>query len=362
MMNNNEIVIKGDRMHNLKNISMRIPKHKVVVFTGVSGSGKSSLVFDTIYTEAHRQLIETFSTFARSRMIKLAWPDIDEIQNISTAIIIDQKRLGSNLRSTVGTATEINTYLRLLYSRCGDPFIGPSYLFGFNHPEGMCPTCNGLGKKIEANLELLINWNKSIREGTVNHPDYKVGGWNWREMAAFRLFDVDKKISDFTKEELNDFLYAKSIPVEKNHGAGTYTKNYEGIVRKLERLHLDKAEDNLSAARKYAYEKFFVYTDCHACHGTRLNELACSVKINNKNIAELQNMELTDLDEFLTTISGDITRPMVMKIRQILSHLIEIGVGYLSLSRTVGTLSGGESQRVKMARQLDCNILWTNLP
>lgn len=352
-----EIIINGAKTHNLKNISLKIPKHKIVVFTGVSGSGKSSLVFDTIYTEAQRQLIETFSSFARSRMPKLSRPDIDEIRNISTAIIIDQKRMGTNLRSTVGTATEINTYLRLLYSRCGDKFIGPSYLFGFNHPEGMCPSCKGLGKKIEVNTERLINWDKSIREGAINHPDYKVDGWNWREMVAIELFDVDKKINDYSEKELHEFLCAKAIPIEKKHGAGTYTKNYEGIIRKLERLHLNKPEDSLSSARKDAHEKYFIYADCRECGGSRLNTLARSVKINGKNISELQNMELTALCVFLATVEGEIARPMVAKIRQMLSHLIEIGVGYLSLNRTVSTLSGGESQRVKMARQLDCDLV-----
>ena len=357
MANKMDIVINGARTHNLKDISVRIPKHKVVVFTGVSGSGKSSLVFDTIYTEAQRQLIETFSTFARSRMPKLSRPDIDEIQNISTAIVIDQKRMGTNLRSTVGTATEINTYLRLLYSRCGDKFIGPSYLFGFNHPEGMCPSCHGLGKKVDVDMKRLINWDKSIREGAVNHPDFKVDGWNWREMVAMGILDVDKKLKDYSEKELQDFLYADAIPVERKHGAGTYTKNYEGIIRKLERLYLNKEADMVSSARKDAWGKYFVYTDCRECGGSRLNALVRSVKINGKNIAELQNMELTDLDAFLADVDGKIAGPIVKKVSQILSNLIEIGVGYLSLSRAVSSLSGGESQRVKMARQLDCDLV-----
>ena len=239
-MNSGKVIIRGARTHNLKNISLEIPKHQIVVFTGVSGSGKSSLVFDTIYTEAQRQLIETFSTFARRRMPKLSRPDTDEIRNISTAIVIDQKRMGHNLRSTVGTATEINTYLRLLFSRCGDKFIGPSFLFGFNHPEGMCPECKGFGKKIEVDVDLLIKWDKSIRQGAIDHPDYRIGGWNWREMVAIGLFDVDKSLSEFTREELNDLLYTEGIPVDKKHGAGTYTKNYEGVIRKLERLYINK--------------------------------------------------------------------------------------------------------------------------
>lgn len=356
-MKSGEIIIRDARTHNLKNISLKIPKHKIVVFTGVSGSGKSSLVFDTIYTEAQRQLIETFSTFARSRMPKLSRPDVEEIRNISTAIVIDQKRMGHNLRSTVGTATEINTYLRLLFSRFGDKFIGPSFFFGFNHPEGMCPGCNGFGKKIEVDVNLLIKWNWSIRQGAIDHPDYRVGGWNWREMVAIKLFDVDKSLSDFSKEELNDLLYAQGIPVDKKHGAGTYTKNYEGIIRKLERLYINKGEDTLSSARKNAYLKYFVAKKCDHCNGTRLNERARSVRISGKNIADLADMELSELDSFLAGIDGEIARPIVRKIRQILGHLLATGVGYLSLSRPVSTLSGGESQRVKMARQLDCDLV-----
>lgn len=356
-MTMNRIVIRGARTHNLKNISVEIPKHKIVVFTGVSGSGKSSLVFDTIYTEAQRQLIETFSTFARSRMPKLSRPDVDDIRNISTAIVIDQKRMGRNLRSTVGTATEINTYLRLLFSRCGDRFIGPSFLFGFNHPEGMCPECKGFGKKIEVNVDSFIRWDRSIRQGAVNHPDYKIGGWNWREMVSIRLFDPDKQLADFTKKELNDLLYTEGIPVDKEHGAGTYTKNYEGIIRKLQRLYISKGEDILSSGRKNAYLKYFVETKCNQCYGTRLNERARSVRISGKNIAELMEMELSELNTFLYGVEGEIARPIVKKIQQVLGHMIDIGVGYLSLSRPVSTLSGGESQRVKMARQLDCDLV-----
>ena len=351
------IEIKNARTHNLKNISLKIPKHQLVVFSGVSGSGKSSLVFDTIYIEAQRQLIETFSTFARSRMPRLSRPDVDEIKNISTAIVIDQKRMGRTLRSTVGTATEINTYLRLLYSRCGDPFIGPSFLFGFNHPQGMCPNCKGLGKRIKVDVDRLVDMEKTIRDGAINHPDYKVDGWNWREMVGIQLFDVDKKIKDFSEKELNDFLFSKGIPVEKNHGGGTYTKNYEGIAYKLERLHINKAEDELSEARRNAYQKYFHYTDCESCEGTRLNEQARRVRFRGKSIVELGEMELSDLLAFFLFEENDLERPMVSKIRQMLKLLVDIGVGYLSLNRSVSTLSGGESQRVKMARQLDCALV-----
>ena len=344
-------------MHNLKNVNLEIPRNKIVVFTGVSGSGKSSLVFDTLYTEAQRQLIETFSSFARRRLPKLSRPDVDDIRNISTAIVIDQKRMGHNLRSTVGTATELFTYLRMLYSRCGEPFIGPSFLFSFNHPDGMCPACKGLGKRITVDLNLLINPEKSLREGAITHPDFKIGSWYWRELMVMDLFNPDIPLKEFTEEKINTLLYADEIPITKAHGAGTYSKNFEGIVRKFERLYINKAEDELPETKKDAYAKYFIYRHCDACNGTRISERARSVKINNWSIDALSDLELNDLDAFLSGVDHEIARPAVRKMRQILGHLIEIGVGYLSLSRPVSTLSGGESQRVKMARQLDCDLV-----
>lgn len=356
-MDTNKIIVQNAHTNNLKNVSLEIPKHQVVVFTGVSGSGKSSLVFDTIFTEAQRQLIETFSSFARQRLPKLSRPDVDEIRNISTAIVIDQKRMGRNLRSTVGTATEIATYLRLLFSRCGEPFIGPSFFFSYNHPEGMCPVCKGLGKKITVDVDLLLDQTKSLREGAILHPDIKVGSWYWRELMVMNLFDVDKPLNQYTSEEMDNLLYVESIPITKPHGAGTYTKNFEGIVRKFERLYTNKSEDELSEAKKDAYARYFVYSHCDACNGTRINERARSVKLNGCSYDELSDMELTALDEYFAGVDNELARSMVSKMRQILGHLIEIGVGYLSLNRPVSTLSGGESQRVKMARQLDCDLV-----
>lgn len=356
-MRRDEILIYNARTHNLKNISLRIPKNKLVVFTGVSGSGKSSLVFDTVYTEAQRQLIETFSSFARERLPKLTRPDVDEIQNLSTAIVIDQKRMGTTMRSTVGTATELYTYVRLLFSRCGEPFIGPSFVFGFNHPAGMCPECHGLGKRIKVDVSQLLDMDKTIRDGAITHPDHKIGGWNWREMVAIDLFDVDKKLSEFTEEELDRLLYAKDIQISRAHGAGTYAKSYDGIAARLERDHLNKAPEELPGARKDAYERYFSYLDCNDCHGSRINEKARSVKLSGLTIPDLINMEFTTLSEFLDTIDNSLAQPMIKKMKQILSYLIEIGVGYLSLNRPIATLSGGESQRVKMARQLGCDLV-----
>jgi len=355
--NHQNIVVKNAHTNNLKNINLEIPKHKLVVFTGVSGSGKSSLLFDTIYTEAQRQLIETFSTFARARLPQLSRPDVDDIKNLSTAIVIDQKRMGNNLRSTVGTATEINTYLRLLFSRFGKPFIGPSFLFSFNHPDGMCQHCHGLGKKVKVNIQKLINLEKTLREGAIEHPDFKINGWKWGEIVAINLFDPDKKLKDYSEKELNKLLYSDAIPIEKQIGAGIYSKKFEGIALKMERTIAEKAEDELPENEKDAYKKFFDYRTCSNCNGTRLSEKALSAKINGLNIGELARLELSDVFRFLKKIQNEDAQPVIRKVSNLLHHLNEIGVGYLSLERPVSTLSGGESQRVKMARQLDCNLV-----
>ena len=351
------IEVVNARVHNLKNLTLAIPRDKLVVFTGVSGSGKSSLVFDTLHTEAQRQLVETFSSFARRRLPKLSRPDVDEIRNLSTSIVIDQKRLGRTLRSTVGTATEVYTYLRMLYARCGSMPGIPSFLLGFNHPEGMCPACAGLGKRIRVNTEMLIDPTLTLREGAITHPDWKVGAWNWRELTAIDLFDVDTPVGEFSAEELERLLHADDIPIEKPHGGGTYTKAWRGVARRLERAYVDKAEDELPAAKRDAYQRYFTYGTCDVCGGLRLNPRALSITVDGVGIGEVVQMELTDLDAWLTTIHDPVAEPLVTKMRGILSHLIEIGVGYLSLNRSVATLSGGESQRVKMARQLDCDLI-----
>ena len=356
-MDRSNIIIKNAHTHNLKNIDIEIPKHKFVVFTGVSGSGKSSLLFDTVFIEAQRQLIETFSTFARARLPKLSRPDVDDILNLSTAIVIDQKRMGNNLRSTVGTATEINTYLRLLYSRIGSPYIGPSFLLSFNHPDGMCPHCHGLGKQVKVDVDMLLDKGKSLYEGAIIYPGMQPGSWFWREITAIDLFDVHKKLKDFSETELHKLLYTEPIPINKKHGSGTYSKTFEGIARKLEKGVSSKAEDEAPEEEKNVYKKYIIYSDCNYCKGTRLNERALSVKIKGVSIADLCEKELPEVLLFLSSIKDEIAVPVMRKAQFLLEQLIEIGVGYLSLNRSVATLSGGESQRVKMARQLDCNLV-----
>jgi excinuclease UvrABC ATPase subunit len=356
-MNTTNIIIQNAHANNLKNISLEIPKHKVVAFTGVSGSGKSSLLFDTIYTEAQRQLIETFSTFARKRLPKLSRPDVDDILNLSTAMVIDQKKMGTNLRSTVGTATEVNTYLRLLFSRLGTPFLGASFLFSFNHPQGMCGHCHGLGKKARVDLELFLDRTKSIRDGGILHIHYKPGSFLWNELVKFKIVDPDKKIQDYTAEELDLLLYSEPFQIKGAKEAVSYHRNFEGLVRKLERSMAEKGEDEADEEDKNAYLRFFRYEACPHCQGSRISDAAREVKLNGASIDQVCRWEMPQVLAFLKAIDDEKALPITRKAILIVEQLIHIGVGYLNLERLVGTLSGGESQRVKMARQLDCNLV-----
>ena len=345
---------------------MDVPKHRLVCFTGVSGSGKSSLVFDTICTEAQRQLVETFSTYARRRMPKLSRPPVDEIRGISPCIVIDQKRLGRSSRSTVGTVTEIYTYLRMMYSRCGAPFIGWSHRYSFNHPDGMCPSCKGLGKRITVDIDKLLDHDRSIEEGAILHPDYDVGKWYWRELVYAGVLPADKPLHRFTEAEMERLLWADGVPIEYDFRGKKYKRKFNGVARKLEQLHVEKDEDQLSAPRRQAYKRLFSAGLCRDCSGARLNAEALSVKLaGGWTIDQLVEMELTDLDQVLKDlVEGDeyqqirqVVVTLATRMRRVLGHLIDIGVGYLSLNRSVPTLSGGESQRVKMARQLDCDLV-----
>lgn len=353
------IIVENAHTNNLKNVSINIPKHKIVVFSGVSGSGKSSLLFDTIYTEAQRQLIETFSSFARARLLKLSRPDVDEIKNLSTPIVIDQKKMGSNLRSTVGTATELATYIRLLYSRIGQPFINqPSFAFSFNHPDGMCQCCHGLGKVVHIDEDSFLDRKKSLREGAILHPFYKKNSYMLKELIQYGIFDNDKPLREWSKEELHKLLYSEPIELSKEQTGLTYRRFHEGIITKIERSVMEKGNDEKEEDEQNERERFLVYKTCPECHGTRINKRARSVKINGIGIDEAFRMELSELLEFMRNVNDPqgISVPLIRKIVYVLEQLVRIGVPYLTLERPVSTLSGGESQRVKMARQLDCNL------
>ena len=360
------IEIRGARTHNLRNIDVDVPKHRLVAFTGVSGSGKSSLVFDTICTEAQRQLVETFSTYARRRLPQLTRPPVDAIRNISPCIVIDQKRLGASSRSTVGTVTEVYTYLRMLFSRCGRPHVGWSHRFSFNHPDGMCPACKGLGKRVRIDVDELLDLDRSVEEGAIRHPSYAVGKWYWREIVGSRVVPPDKPLRRFSETEMQRLLWADGLTVRKVHQGETYERPFDGVARKLERLHVDKNEDQIPKVAREAYRRLFRERPCPDCGGARLNRAALAVELaGGWTIGRLVECELTGLDRVLGDLADhddyapirEVVATLVARMRGTLRHLIGIGVGYLSLNRGVPTLSGGESQRVKMARQLDCDLV-----
>jgi excinuclease UvrABC ATPase subunit len=348
------IKVIGARTHNLKNVKLDIPKNKVVVFTGVSGSGKSSLVFDTIYAEAQRQLLETFSSYAQARMPKISKPDVDSIEQLSPVIVIDQKKMGNNPRSTVGTSTEIYNYLRLLFSRCGSPQIGDSILFSFNRPEGMCKSCRGLGNKREIDPHKVVEFSKSLSQGAIQIRTYKPESRYYNIIKISGKLDMDKPVKDFTKEELDFLLYSPRVVLSNKDQGFIQTFSHEGIIYRINRwIH----DHRYPGWREELYKVCSDVVLCSECKGSRLNEKSRSVKLRDKTISDLVNMELTDLDKFLSGINGPLADPIVRRIREIVKHLIAIGVGYLSLDRSVSTLSGGESQRVKMARQLGCDLV-----
>lgn len=359
MAHTDRIIIRNAHTNNLRHIDIEVPKHSIVVFSGVSGSGKSSLLFDTIYTEAQRQLIETFGSFARARLPKLSRPDVDEIKNLSTPIVIDQKKMGSNLRSTVGTATELSTYIRLLYSRIGQPFLNlPSFCFSFNHPEGMCPHCHGLGKEIRIDPALFLDQTKSLREGAILHPFYKNGSYMLKELVKMEIFDNDKPLKDWSEEELDKLLYSPPFEIDRSRTGLSYNRTFEGIITRLERSAIEKASDEKDEDEQNARDRFLTYRTCPHCGGSRINERARSVTIGGVSIDKAFSMEISDLLKFIRKVEdpSGISTPIIRKAVYVLEQLENIGVGYLSLDRPVATLSGGESQRVKMARQLDCDL------
>jgi excinuclease UvrABC ATPase subunit len=361
------ITVVGAKEHNLKNVTVAIPKNKLVAFTGVSGSGKSSLVFGTIYAEAQRQLLETFDAYARSRMPKMARPKVDSIDNLPVAIVIDQKRLGGNASSTVGTVTEIYNHMRLLFSRCGTPHIGDSVKFSFNRPEGMCPECRGSGKRLILNEDALIDWDKSLNEGAIRHPRYQEGHWSLNSVVASGLFDPDKPLKKYNRKELDALLYSDKQKMTNKTKKRPFNLTFTGIATTLARhVSLDGADEEEDESQNEGPDcasEYFVMSACPSCHGARLNAEARSVTVGGKTIQELCAMELTDLDAFLRTVpesmdtvGASVANSIVSRIRARLAQMIAIGIGYLSIDRPTATLSGGESQRVKMSRQLDCDL------
>lgn len=347
MKESNNIIIEGLNQNNLKNVSLSIPREKITVFTGVSGSGKSSIVFDTIAAESQRQMNETYSAFVRSRLPKFKKPKADKIENLSPSVIVDQSRLGSNARSTVGTVTELYAGLRLLFSRIGTPYVGTASYFSFNNPNGMCPECAGIGKVTKIDMGTILNPEKSWNEGMAEFTVFKKGGWYWKQYAASGLFDLDKKWKDYSEKERNLLLYGAY-----RQGEEQVHPKVEGIERYLTRTLLNKDRSESSPSLQEKIEKLVCQKECPACHGSRLNKRALSCTVNGYRISELCDMEFITLRQVLIGIHNKQVQTVTERMIAALTRLIEIGLPYLNLNRETASLSGGEAQRLKLVRYM----------
>lgn len=344
------ITIEGARENNLKNVSVRIPQHAITVFTGVSGSGKSSLVFATIAVESQRQLNETYPTFVRNRLPRHEKPNVDRIENLTTAVVVDQKPIGGNIRSTVGTATDIYSIVRLLFSRAGEPSAGMATAYSFNTPEGACPRCDGVGRDMSVDLSAMFDRTKSLNDGALRFPLFNVGGVQWQMFARSGLFDLDKPLGKYTKAEWKALVDGTDHEVKVPMGSAQI--NYEGVVDKFRRLYLNRDLSSFSARTRKAVEEFTAAGVCPLCHGARLNQAALKTMIDGHTIADYAAMEVTELIEVLGRIDHPLGSPLAEQAIAGLTRLDEIGLGYLNLGRETTTLSGGESQRLKMVRFL----------
>jgi excinuclease UvrABC ATPase subunit len=373
------IRVLGARVNNLKEVNIEIPKRRLTVFTGVSGSGKSSLVFETIAAESQRLINETYSAFVQGFMPMLARPEVDLLDGLTTAIIVDQERMGANPRSTVGTATDANAMLRILFSRLGKPHIGPPNAYSFNVPSvrasgaitvergagktkteratftrlgGMCPRCEGMGSVTDFDLSALYDDTKSLREGALTIPGYSMEGWYGRIFSGSGYFDMDKPIGKYTKKELHDLLYREPTKI-KVEGINL---TYEGVVPKIQKSMLSKDVDALQPHIRAFVERAVTFTTCPDCDGTRLSEEARSSKIAGNDIADVCAMQISDLADWVRGLDEPSVAPLLTGLQHLLDSFAEIGLGYLSLDRPSGTLSGGEAQRTKMIRHLGSSL------
>ncbi|TFV76717.1 excinuclease ABC subunit UvrA [Blastococcus sp. CT_GayMR19] len=373
------IRVQGARVNNLKDVSVEIPKRRLTVFTGVSGSGKSSLVFGTIAAESQRLINETYSAFVQGFMPTLSRPEVDRLEGLTTAIIVDQERMGANPRSTVGTATDANAMLRILFSRLGTPHIGPPTAFSFNVPTrkasgvmstekaggrvekavvrdvvymgGMCPRCEGMGSVSDFDLTALYDESKSLGEGALTIPGYSMDGWYGRIFSGAG-FDMDKPIAKFTKKEMHDLLYKEPTKI-KVEGINL---TYEGVIPKIQKSMLAKDVDAMQPHIRAFVERAITFQKCPECDGTRLTPEARSSKIEGKNIADLCEMQISDLADWVRDLREPSVAPLLTGLQHLLDSFAEIGLGYLSLDRPAGTLSGGEAQRTKMIRHLGSSL------
>ncbi len=353
-MNYDNIIIKGAAENNLKNVSLNIPKHKITVFTGVSGSGKSSLVMDTIAAKSRRELNDTFPTFVQQYLPKYGRPHVDSIENLPIAIVIDQKKPAQNSRSTVGTYTDIAALVRLLFSRVGKPFVGYAESFSFNHPEGSCPRCNGLGEIRELDIHKLVDFNKSLNdEDTIHYIAFGKGGWRWIRYANSGLFDLDKKIKDYSPEELDLFLNSPQIRLKNPPHNWPKSAKYEGVIPRMYRSIINSEEGLLHAA---VLNPMLNMGKCPDCNGSRINPEKLKCKINGMNIAQVCAMSIARLNQWMKNINDPLAVDLKKAICSRLEALEEIGLGYLSLDRAVGSLSGGEAQRCKIAKYINSSL------
>jgi excinuclease UvrABC ATPase subunit len=372
------IRVQGARVNNLKDLNVELPKRRLTVFTGVSGSGKSSLVFGTIAAESQRLINETYSAFVQGFMPTLARPEVDVLEGLTTAILVDQERMAANARSTVGTATDANAMLRVLFSRLGSPYIGPPTAFSFNVPTrkasgamtvdkgkgerivvrdvvyqgGMCPECEGRGSISDVDLAQMYDESKSLSEGAITIPGYTADGWNVRIFSESGFLDPNKAIRDYTETELHDFLYKEPTKVKMSG----INMTYEGLVTKIRKSMLSKDVDSLQPHIRAFVERVATFTACPSCGGTRLNEMARSSKIKGIDIAEVGALQITDLAEWVRGVDDPGVAPLVGNLLHLLDSFVEIGLGYLSLDRPSGTLSGGEAQRTRMIRHLGSSL------
>ena len=347
----NNITIVGATENNLKDVSLEIPKGKITVFTGVSGSGKSSLCLDTIAAESRRELNETFPSFVQQYLPKYGRPHVERIENMPVTIVIDQKKPANNSRSTVGTYTDIYALLRLLFSRIGEPFVGYSDTFSFNHPSGMCPRCSGLGVVTDLDIHKLVDFDKCLNDEDVIHfPTFTTGAWRWKRYAYSGLFDLNKKIKDYTPEELNLLLYSPQVRLKNPPSNWPKSAKFEGLYPRMYRSIITTKEGK---RQQKVLDGMTCTTECPECHGTRLNERVRSCRIRGKNLADVVAMPITEALAFVDSIDHPLATDLRGELHKRLQALCDIGLGYLSLSRGTGTLSGGEAQRIKIAKYIN---------
>ena len=346
-----DIIVHGLTQNNLKHVTFRIPKEKITVFTGVSGSGKSSIVFDTIAAEAQRQMNATYPAFVRSRLPKYPKPAVERIDNLTATVVVDQTPLGGNARSTVGTISGLYSSLRLLFSRIGRPYVGTASYFSFNDPNGMCKTCSGLGKITKVDIEAILDLDKSWNEGCVKDSLYRPGSWYWKQYAQSGLFDLDKPIKEYTQEEYSLLLYgARDGSKEPENPKVT------GLYHKYAKTLLNRDISSKSRHTKEKSQNLIVEMECNECHGQRLNKASLACKIKGYTIADMCQMEQTLLREVLSQITDKTVEVVVQTIIEGLDRMIEIGLPYLHLNRETPSLSGGEAQRLKLVRYMGSSL------